>query len=93
MTFIDYILTVVGTEQVLLHNPLKWVHNVVKNDPKNLATLKLCGKNFGDMLFSILMYFDKLNLNLKSVHPRKFLFKRYQSCHSHVCLSTTVGSE
>ena len=53
MKFIDYKLTMVGNEQSLLLNPSKGVHNVVKNDPKKLATLKCRGKNFGDMFFDV----------------------------------------
>jgi hypothetical protein len=53
MSSVDYILTMVGNEQFLLLNPSKWVYNVVKNDPKILATLKRRGKNFGGMFFDI----------------------------------------
>ena len=46
-------------------NPSKGVPNVANFCSKNLATLKCHRKNFRDR------YFDELNLNLKSVCPRK----------------------
>ena len=58
-----------------------------KITPKKLATLKCHGKT-SEVCF--LTYFDKLNLNLKSICARKFPIMRYQNCH--VWLSTTVPS-